>query len=223
MRHLSETGIVLSLRLVRESDLILSLLTKEKGKLVAIAPGARRSRKRFPGGIDLFDFGNFELSTPKTEGQLYVLDGISGKEGLLSMNGELWRFPFASSCLEIADNFSPEGDPECGKLCVTLRAILKALSDAESVEQCFAFCTFFFLVVLRVSGFDLLEHDAELPPTQRQWFQEMLRVKAPIIPYDPDTGYEGFACVLQRTEETLGCPLRSGKRSDLRKLRTATR
>ena len=52
MKKIEEPGIILSTTAVREADLVVTLLGQSLGKLTAFAFGARRSKKRFPGGID---------------------------------------------------------------------------------------------------------------------------------------------------------------------------
>ena len=46
----------------READLVVDLLTAEHGRLVALARGARRSRRRFGGVLDYFNLLQIELS-----------------------------------------------------------------------------------------------------------------------------------------------------------------
>ena len=47
-----------------ESDLIVHLLTPASGRLTAIAKGARRSTRRFPGTLDLFNHLRVEVERP---------------------------------------------------------------------------------------------------------------------------------------------------------------
>ncbi|MBN2808420.1 MAG: DNA repair protein RecO [Deltaproteobacteria bacterium] len=42
-----------------ESDLIITLFTAERGKISTIGKGAKRSRRRFPGSLELFSLVNF--------------------------------------------------------------------------------------------------------------------------------------------------------------------
>ncbi len=44
-----------------EADLIVTLYTRELGKISALARSARRSRKRFGGGLELFNITSLEL------------------------------------------------------------------------------------------------------------------------------------------------------------------
>jgi DNA repair protein RecO (recombination protein O) len=47
-------AIVLRVRDLGESDRVVQLLTPAVGRVAAIAKGARRSQRRFPGTLDLF-------------------------------------------------------------------------------------------------------------------------------------------------------------------------
>ena len=48
-----------------ESDLVVHLLTPASGRLTAIAKGARRSTRRFPGLLDLFNHLRVEVERPR--------------------------------------------------------------------------------------------------------------------------------------------------------------
>ena len=54
MRSVTDEAIVVGLMDYRESDRIVTLFTREHGKLNGIARGARKSRKRFGGALELF-------------------------------------------------------------------------------------------------------------------------------------------------------------------------
>ena len=49
-----------------ESDLIVHLLVPDAGRLTAIAKGARRSVRRFPGTLDLFNHLRVQLAPGET-------------------------------------------------------------------------------------------------------------------------------------------------------------
>ena len=52
--YLSLTGIVVGSRIFSESGRFVDLLTKEYGRISLVARGARASKKRFAGALDLF-------------------------------------------------------------------------------------------------------------------------------------------------------------------------
>jgi len=54
MRSISDEAIVIGLMDFRETDRIVSLFTKEHGRMSGLARGARRSVKRFGGSLELF-------------------------------------------------------------------------------------------------------------------------------------------------------------------------
>ncbi|HMQ11314.1 MAG TPA: DNA repair protein RecO [Oligoflexia bacterium] len=60
-------AIVLSSSVYGENDMIISLLTKDFGKISAFAMSAKKSKKRFSGGIDLFSYLHVQLKPPKSK------------------------------------------------------------------------------------------------------------------------------------------------------------
>ena len=69
-------GIIMRIGELGETDLLVSFMTPDKGRLKAIAKGARKSRKRFTNCLDLFCLADLEYKRKK-QGGLYFLD--SGK------------------------------------------------------------------------------------------------------------------------------------------------
>ncbi len=91
-----------------ESDRIVHLLTPESGRLTAIAKGARRSVKRFPGTLDLFNHLRVQLyrSRPGRMAHLQQAQLISPQLGLRERPN---RFALGCYLLELLDRLSPEG------------------------------------------------------------------------------------------------------------------
>jgi DNA repair protein RecO (recombination protein O) len=54
MKTVSDEAIVIGLMDFREADRIVSLFTREHGRISGLARGARRSVKRFGGALELF-------------------------------------------------------------------------------------------------------------------------------------------------------------------------
>jgi DNA repair protein RecO (recombination protein O) len=91
-----------------ESDRILHLLVPDAGRVTAIAKGARRSVKRFAGGLDLFQQLRVQLDRRRRGGMARLEHAT-----LLRHWGALRRDParFALACflLELLDRLAPEG------------------------------------------------------------------------------------------------------------------
>lgn len=62
-----ELGVVLRTTPLRESDLIVDLYTAASGRVTALARGARSSRRRFAGALQLFVLGQYELGRRRGE------------------------------------------------------------------------------------------------------------------------------------------------------------
>lgn len=92
-----------------ESDRIVHLLTPKTGRVTAIAKGARRSTRRFPGTLDFFNLLRVELEPSRRAGAMARLEHAR----LLRVFGVLRvdpaRFALASYLLELLDRLAPEG------------------------------------------------------------------------------------------------------------------
>jgi DNA repair protein RecO (recombination protein O) len=91
-----------------ESDRIVHLLVPDAGRLTAIAKGARRSARRFPGTLDLFNHLRVQVERKRTAG-LARLEQATLIEAFTPLRREPARFALGCYLLEMLDRLAPEG------------------------------------------------------------------------------------------------------------------
>ena len=91
-----------------ESDRIVHLLTPALGRVAAIAKGARRSRRRFPGTIDLANHLAVQLER-RRPAALARLEGARLLHSFEGVRADAGRFALACYLLELLDRLAPEG------------------------------------------------------------------------------------------------------------------
>jgi len=94
-----------------ESDLLVTLLTLELGKIRCIAKGARKSKKRFMNVLDPLSNIDAVVRTPTKTGLFFLENGWL-KRGLESVRKDYSRFILASLCLELVDLWCREHQVE---------------------------------------------------------------------------------------------------------------
>lgn len=91
-----------------ESDLIVHLLTPEAGRLTAIAKAARRSHRRFPGTLDLFN--HLEVhGRRRPRASMAFLERARLVDPFLGLRRDRARYALASFVAEMLDRMAPEG------------------------------------------------------------------------------------------------------------------
>jgi DNA repair protein RecO (recombination protein O) len=96
-----------------ESSRVLRLATRDAGVRSAIAKGARRSSRRFGGGLDLFSCGVAHLYT-KPGRDLDTLAGFDDLRTGIHLGSNLGRFTGASAIAELTLRFSHEASADTG-------------------------------------------------------------------------------------------------------------
>jgi DNA repair protein RecO (recombination protein O) len=91
-----------------ESDRIVHLLVPDSGRLAAIAKGARRSIRRFPGTLDLFNHLRVHLDVRRSPA-LARLDQAALIRCFPGLRAEAPRFGLGCYLLELLDRLAPEG------------------------------------------------------------------------------------------------------------------
>lgn len=91
-----------------ESDRIVHLLTPESGRLTAMAKSARRSHRRFPGTLDVFNHLAIEgRSSPRAS--MAFLERARLLHPFLGLRSDATRYALASFLVEMLDRLAPEG------------------------------------------------------------------------------------------------------------------
>jgi len=91
-----------------ESDRIVHLLVPDSGRLTAIAKGARRSVRRFPGTLDLFNHLRVHVDRHRS-GSMARLDSAALIRGFPGLRVEAARFALGCYLVELLDRLAPEG------------------------------------------------------------------------------------------------------------------
>lgn len=130
-----------------ESDRIVTLLTRERGKVGAYARGARASRRRFAGLLEPFTVLAAELTDRR--GELLGLESASALRAHGAIRGDLARIAVAGYAVELAGELVRDAEPHA-ELFGLLAAFL-ALLDAAPARP--AALRAFELGALAATGF----------------------------------------------------------------------
>ena len=120
-------GLVLSRINYGESDRILTVLTKDFGKITLIAKGARKEKSRLSGGIELFSLS--EISFVEGRGGMGTLVGVKLIKQYSNFFNDLAKIEFGYSCLKLINKYTTEEtDPEYFHIIIQL---FQALDDTK--------------------------------------------------------------------------------------------
>jgi DNA repair protein RecO (recombination protein O) len=125
-----------------EADRILTLFTRERGKLPAIAKAVRRAKSRMSGQLDVFSHGQMQLAEGRRMDVVTQFQRITRSDGLAA---DLPRGAAAAVVVEVADKVLEERHPQPELFEVVIGA-LDHLSD-PSVSARLELCDFLMRVL----------------------------------------------------------------------------
>ncbi|MFV8756081.1 DNA repair protein RecO [Nannocystaceae bacterium ST9] len=102
MQETVSPAIVLRTHPAREADLIVVLLTEGRGRVECHARGARKSRRRFPGGLPIGARGEATIG-PLRRGSLPPLEGFAATHDHAGLGRDLEAFAFVHYLCELSD------------------------------------------------------------------------------------------------------------------------
>jgi DNA repair protein RecO (recombination protein O) len=110
-----------------EADRVVTLLTREVGKLSALARGARKSVKRFGAALGLFGVGE-ALLVDKPNVELAALERFDGARGFPALMSDVAKVAHGGYACEVVRELIPprQPEPEIFELLVTFFAALEA-------------------------------------------------------------------------------------------------
>lgn len=93
-----------------ETSQVVTLFTRDRGKLSAIAKGAKRPKSAFDGPIEPFSFGDIVYSAPRSD-NLATLTEFNQKRGFLNLRKNLAALNCAYFGAELLEAFTYDLDP----------------------------------------------------------------------------------------------------------------
>lgn len=121
-------AVVLATRPLGEADLLVVLFTAEHGKVRAAAKSARKSKRRFAGGIGGGALGSAEVQ-PRAQG-LWRLDGFVPRLDHAAMGRDLARFAHVAYLCELTDVLVDDQHPEPELYVALVQALAEELAGA---------------------------------------------------------------------------------------------
>jgi DNA repair protein RecO (recombination protein O) len=143
-------GIVIRVYPSGDSDLVLRIITRERGKLSAIAKHARKSRKRFSSGFDIFDRGTFELREGR--GSLATVSSFIPQSSFHRLRAELDKLTAASvacECFDLLIKDETRGEEDYYEI---INLGLKAIEDASDLREILRSVYALMIGVMNFSG-----------------------------------------------------------------------
>ncbi len=135
---------------VHEADLIVSLFTREAGKIKGVAKAASKSRRRFGGALEPMTHVRAQYATrPRQE--LVRLDSLEILRSPLSEPADYARAAALAFYTEVLDEMLPDGAPQDPTQDATFRLLLGVLAHTR-VGQIWMPVTYFALWMVRLMG-----------------------------------------------------------------------
>lgn len=119
-----------------ETDRIVTLYTRERGKLSAIAKGARKPVSRLAGATEALTYGRFHLAVGKN---LDIISQAEVKESFPRIRADLTRIAYGSYLAELVDKSLEEHEPHADIFDLLLSALylLERPNDPEKIARMF--------------------------------------------------------------------------------------
>jgi DNA repair protein RecO (recombination protein O) len=151
------TGIVLSRTVIKDTDILVSIYSREKGKLNALYKKAKK-RAEVMASLEIFCENDFVLSERKIWDVVYDIDN---KTTFYSIRGNYEAFLAAAYFAKTVDRLTPENNPT-PELYELLRSVLLMLDNGQNPDNV---REYFHVNTLKIEGL-LSEHKITVTPDE---------------------------------------------------------
>ncbi|PIE62029.1 MAG: DNA repair protein RecO [Desulfobacterales bacterium] len=158
-----------------DHDLILTFLTRDRGKICTIAKNAKKSVRRFSGALDLFSANHIHCTFPKKNRDgLIILTQTSLDNGFVNIRYDVAKTGYACYWMEIITLWLEEGKPQPALFELLYSAL--GMLDRSEVNTAVA-GLLFQIRFMSLSGFsptlkacDTCNTGLDQIPAKRVWF-----------------------------------------------------
>lgn len=135
MGLLKTTGIVTKTTKYSETSLIVTIITKDFGRISAIANNVRSSRSHMRMGLQLFAYSEIVVYESRSKTGLYKLNEVTVLEAFPNIRQSLEKLAYASYFAEVANNAVGEDSPDEETLRLLLNSLFALERDLCSMEK----------------------------------------------------------------------------------------
>lgn len=157
-------GIIIGARQLRESDLLLSVITSRLGAVDVLARGGKRSKRRFMGLLDILSCCSFKLNPGRSASltETFTVEAANQLEHWNSLRADLKKYQLASLICELTGIFVHPGDPDGTRYYEIVFRALRKINTLNSDPELLAISTYFTLKCLDIAGVNLVEDEEYL-------------------------------------------------------------
>ncbi|RKY12528.1 MAG: DNA repair protein RecO [Planctomycetota bacterium] len=134
-----------------ETSQVVTLFTRENGKVAAMAKGSRRIKSSFDGPIEVFSFGEVMFITKDFGGQLAMLTEFSQQPRFRGFQRNLYMLNAALFAAELTERFLEDHDPH-PELFDKFQKFLETLQQTNAESEILAWLILYQLRLLEETG-----------------------------------------------------------------------
>lgn len=139
-------GVILRRKDLGEADRILTIFTKERGKIRVVAKGVKKPTSRKAGFVELFTHISAVIASGSS---LDILSQVDAVESYARLRGDLEMTIIASHFCELVDAFASDEDENTP----LFQLLVSSLGYLETTDDIRLITRYFELHLLRLAGF----------------------------------------------------------------------
>lgn len=135
-REIKTPAIVIKRARLKEADRVITLFTRELGKVSALARGVRKSSSKLAGHLELLNYTDITLARGKG---FPTIIGSQTLNPYLCLRSSLERTSYALYYTELVNHFTPEEQPNTGVFDLLVETLENACTaeNMELLSRCF--------------------------------------------------------------------------------------